>query len=233
MRPDAVLLDVGGVFHLPDHDTIKGALQRAGHDADPSRFDRAHYAGAGRFPPDYEGELPWNDMWRAYLDAYVSEVGVPPELAAEAIEHLEAEFSTAAIWRRPVPGSVDGLHELDQTGVPIGVVSNADGDVGARLRDQSLLQVGPGPGVRVATIIDSGMVGVTKPDPRIFHLALVAMDVPAERTWYVGDMPAIDVVGARAAGIRPLLIDPYGFNRGLDCDKVASLAEVAALVRRA
>ena len=44
-------------------------------------------------------------------------------------------------------------------------------------------------------------------------------------------MPAIDVVGARAAGIRPLVIDPYGFHTGRDYDTVASLRDVATLLR--
>ncbi len=225
-----MLLDAGGIFHLPDHDVIVGALRRVGFDCERRRLDRAHYAGAARFGPDYEGELRWRDMWTAYLDAYVAELEVTDELRAEAKEHLESEFSTAAIWRRVIPGSTEGLRVLAATGVRLGVVSNADGDVGARLRDQEVLQLGPGPGVEVETVIDSGQVGVMKPDPRIFEMALLALDLPAERVWYVGDMPAIDVVGARRAGIRPLLMDPHRFNAHLDVDRVRSLADVAVLV---
>jgi hypothetical protein len=44
-------------------------------------------------------------------------------------------------------------------------------------------------------------------------------------------MPGIDVVGARAAGIEPLVIDPYGFHRGHDYETVASLRVVAARLR--
>lgn len=231
--PDAVLLDAGGVFHLPDHDVMWGALRRVGFECERRRLDRAHYAGAARFPPDYDGELPWREMWNAYLDAYLAELHVTEDARPEAKEHLQSEFATAAVWRRVIPGSADGLRSLASTGVALGVVSNADGDVGARLRDQEILQLGPGPGVEVATVIDSGQVGVMKPDPRIFEMALLALDVPAERVWYVGDMPAIDVVGARAAGIRPLLMDPYRFNAHLDVDRVKSLGDVAETVERA
>ena len=80
-------------------------------------------------------------------------------------------------------------------------------------------------------VIDSGEVGVVKPDPRIFTIALDALGIRPDQAWYVGDMPAIDVTGARAAGIRPLVIDPYGFHTGRDYDTVASLRDVATLLR--
>ena len=83
-----------------------------------------------------------------------------------------------------------------------------------------MLQVGPGIGVEVECVIDSGAVGVSKPDPRIFQIALDAIGVAAADAWYVGDMPGIDVVGARAAGLWPIVMDPFGFQRGADYARV-------------
>ena len=51
--------------------------------------------------------------------------------------------------------------------------------------------------------------------------------------WYVGDMPGIDVVGARNAGLWPVLIDPYEFHLDADCDRVDTLVELAELVTAA
>ncbi len=227
----AVLLDVGGVFHLPDHDHLIGAFARAGVAIDPGLLDRAHYAGAARFTLAYDGDLDWKTMWGAYLDAYTRACEVPDDRRDDVLEHLRAEFAVAALWSRVIPGSREALRALADTGTTLGVVSNADGSVAARLAEQEVLQVGPGPGVPVATIIDSGAVGVQKPDPRIFHLALDALDVRPEHALYVGDMPAIDVVGARKAGIRPVVMDPFGFQADLDCDRVATLTEVGAFLR--
>ncbi len=112
----------------------------------------------------------------------------------------------------------------------LGVVSNADGVMATRLRELEILQVGPGPGVEVGCVIDSGAVGVMKPDPRIFELALTALGVDAADSWYIGDMPAFDVVGARRAGLRPFVLDPLGIHRDADYDSVASLTELAARV---
>ncbi len=83
-------------------------------------------------------------------------------------------------------------------------------------------------GVPVECVIDSGEVGVQKPDPRIFRIALDAMGIEARQAWYVGDMPGIDVVGARAAGLHPIVMDPFGLHGGADYATVGTLAEVAS-----
>ena len=134
------------------------------------------------------------------------------------------------LWIQELPGARDGLRALAATGVRLGVVSNADGLIGSRLAEAGILQVGPGVGVEVECLVDSGAVGVMKPDPRIFHIALEAMDLTPESVWYVGDMAGIDVVGARAAGLRPFLMDPYGLNPDADHDRIGSLTELADLI---
>jgi putative hydrolase of the HAD superfamily len=76
------------------------------------------------------------------------------------------------------------------------------------------------------------VVGYEKPDPRIFHVALDKLGVAPERAVHVGDTACADIDGARAAGVRPLHLDPYGFcpRPAGDHEHVGSLAEVAALV---
>ena len=229
-RPQAVLLDVGGILHHPDHQRIRDALVRGGFSAGPIDFDRAHYAGAIAFTRR-DVDVSWRMYWRRYLDAYVDVCGVPVELRPEVHRHLDSEFAVAALWSRIIPGSAEGLRALAATGVRLGVVSNADGTVQERLAEQGLLQVGPGPGVVVECVIDSGAVGVSKPDPRIFRIALEAMQLAPDEAWYVGDTPAIDVEGARAGGLMPIVMDPYGLQEGADYARVRSLSELAALLQ--
>jgi putative hydrolase of the HAD superfamily len=223
-----VLLDVGGVFLVPAHDRILGAFMRAGFTPPSEILDRAHYEGARSFPMD--DPLDWAPAWQCYLEGYVTACGVPDELRADVHEHLDSEFADAALWMRELPGARDGLAALKDAGLRIGIVSNADGLIGQRLAEQGVLQVGPGLGVEVECVIDSGAVGVMKPDPRIFHLALDAMGLDADDAWYVGDMPGIDVVGARKAGLHPVLMDPYSLHLDDDYDRVASLEELAAII---
>jgi FMN phosphatase YigB (HAD superfamily) len=221
------------VFLLPEHDRIAGAFARAEHPVAVGALDHAHYAGAQRFGDDLDAEADWAGCWRAYLEGYAEFSGVPPDRLEEVHRHLDSEFADAALWCREAPGCREGLAALAATGVRLGIVSNADGMIGERLREREILQVGPGLGVAVDCVIDSGAVGVMKPDPRIFQLALDAMDVDAADGWYVGDMPGIDVVGARRAGLRPFVIDPLGLHTDADYDRVASLPELARRVDEA
>lgn len=227
---DAVLLDVGGVFLLPDHERMVAALARSGFDVDRSRLDQAHYAGVSALTTFTEGD---REVWAAFNRAYARQCGVPEDRVEEAVEHLLNEFATGAVWSRVVPGSVEALGELAALGVRLAIVSNADGKAEDRLLEHRICQVGTGPGVEVDTVLDSEVVGVAKPDPKIFEIALDRLRVAPADAIHVGDTPGADVDGARAAGVRPVLIDPYDLHSALDVERVRSLAEVVELVASA
>lgn len=227
--PKAVLLDVGGIFFVPLHDRILGAFARAGLSPPAEILDRAHYSGACAFPT-HDAELDWAKSWAAYLDGYMTTCDTPDDLRAEVHQHLDSEFADAALWMRELPGARDGLRELADTGVRLGIISNADGLIAQRLAEAEILQVGPGMGVAVECVIDSGAVGVSKPDPRIFQIAVDAMAIDAGDAWYVGDMPGIDIVGARGGGMHAVVMDPFEFHLDADYSRVASLSELASIV---
>lgn len=230
--PKAVLLDAGGVLLLPSHDRILGAFTRSGTPHVPSArdIDDAHYRAATTFTTDLDVERNWAASWSMYLRHYVEACGTPSDWVDEVHVHVDSEFADAALWSKPIPGTVDGLRALAAAGVRLGVVSNADGLIGQRLAHLEILQIGPGLGVEVDTVIDSGAVGIMKPDARIFAMALDALGIDAPDAWYIGDMPAIDVVGARRAGLRPFVMDPLGLHRDHDYDAVANLAELAGRI---
>ena len=83
------------------------------------------------------------------------------------------------------------------------------------------------PEVRI--IVDSGVIGVRKPDPAIFAPALEALGTGADRTLYVGDTVHADVRGARAAGMAVVQIDPYDDHDGFDHDRIVDLVALAEL----
>lgn len=230
-EPSAVLLDVGGVFLLPSHAHIRSALSRVDHAViDDSAIDRAHYVAARVFPMDLDSGENMAPYWSDYLDSYARALDVDGDLVEEAIEHLRNEYVTGGLWSHVVAGSPQGLRELVDTGVPVGIVSNSDGTIEARLEEMGILQVGPGPGVEVRCLVDSGHVGIEKPDPRIFDHAFDVLDVDRSNVWYVGDTPAFDIVGAQRAGLRPILMDPFGVNGDFGVPCVKSLADVAEMV---
>jgi len=71
---------------------------------------------------------------------------------------------------------------------------------------------------------------VAKPDPAIFRLALEALRVAPEATIHVGDTPAADVAGALAAGVRPVLVDPYDLHPDAECTRVTGLDGIVELL---
>jgi putative hydrolase of the HAD superfamily len=133
----------------------------------------------------------------------------------------------AYTWRWPLYDSVEALRKLHQRNVPIGVVSNASGQIEDILSRSAVCQVGEGTGVPVRIVIDSHVVGVSKPDARIFDFGLAAFtEFDRSRIAYVGDSVTMDVGGARNAGLVPVLLDPYDDHAGADFYRVKSLLEL-------
>jgi putative hydrolase of the HAD superfamily len=77
-------------------------------------------------------------------------------------------------------------------------------------------------------ILDAFGAGSTKSDPRIFHLAAAA--AAGRPAWHVGDSYPGDIVGARAAGLRPVLLDRTASHNGADCPRISDLRELLDLV---
>jgi putative hydrolase of the HAD superfamily len=102
-----------------------------------------------------------------------------------------------------------------------------------QLADHRICTSDGGATAQVAVVVDSEVVGVEKPDPAIFGIALDALSLPPDECLYVGDTVHFDVNGARAAGLRPVHLDPYRLCPHSDHPHLGSLAELAqALVPR-
>ncbi len=221
-RFDAVLFDAGGVLVLPDPGVLGPLLAYYGGSEDPADHRRAHYTGMKAKSDADAGETEWAD----YNAAYVEAIGITAGFADEAAEVLSRTRS-AWLWREPIVESRDALARLAGAGVPIGVVSNAAGQI-EQVLARSVCQVGEGPHPEVRCVVDSTVVGVAKPDPSIFDHALPFFGgVAVDRIAYVGDSVTMDVGAASAAGLHPLLIDPYGLYDDPPFETVRSVAALA------
>jgi FMN phosphatase YigB (HAD superfamily) len=220
---EAILFDAGGVLVYPDPEVLAPTLHYYGASAEHVLYFRAHYAGMAAKSRAGRGEADWDE----YNFEYVRTVGVP------AHNHDEAAFvlsrtRNAHIWRAPINDSVRALRELNAAGMPIGVVSNASGQIQEILHRSGVCQVGSGDLAQVRCVVDSHIVGVAKPDPKIFDYAFPHFEgIERSRIAYVGDSVTMDVGGATAAGLIPVLIDP--FNDAADLfggRRIASLLEL-------
>jgi putative hydrolase of the HAD superfamily len=211
---EAIFLDVGGVFILPNHQEMVAALAAGGFDVNPQRLDEAHHRGIAAWDAAGEGAPGPGDVagdrWIHYTFAYLRTAGVPEADLPAAAAASQVAFRSPTLWSRRVEDSVAALPAIVAIGLPVVVVSNADGRVEELLRETGICQVGPGPLPAVAAVVDSTVVGIEKPHPGIFEIALSAAGVEPGRAVHVGDSVRADVVGARAAGVNPVHLDPYG-----------------------
>jgi len=223
---DAVFFDAGGVLVLPDPTVLAPLLETYGGSTRIDDHRRAHYAGMAAKSRAAASESDWD----SYNLAYVTAVGVDAELRLMAASLLD-RTRTAEPWRWPIPESMAALAELAALGVPMSVVSNASGQIEWVLEHMGICQRGAGSGVSMRTIVDSHVVGVAKPDPAIFTFAIEHHpETVPERILYVGDSVVMDVGGAMAAGLHPVLVDPFDDHVGADFARIASLGELPAML---
>jgi putative hydrolase of the HAD superfamily len=224
-RFDAFLFDAGGVLVVPDPVAIGMVLEPFGVAASAGSLVRGHYAGMRA--QDAHGSI--HDDWDRYLRTVLACAGVAPRDLAGALDALLTIWSPH-LWRFPLASSVAALRRLHDAGVPLGVVSNASGQIEGTLATQGVCQVGAGAGIPVSVIVDSHVVGVAKPDPAIFGFALEVLGVPAGRVAYVGDSVRNDVAGAAAAGLVPLHLDPFDDHPDAPHERVRSLHDLLAFL---
>ena len=106
----------------------------------------------------------------------------------------------------------------------LAVISNSDGGIQDAIAAAGIADC-------FECIIDSAHVGVEKPDPAIFRAGLDAMQIQPGESVYVGDVYAIDVLGARSVGMRAILIDPFAVCDHQDCPRISTLSELPDLLR--
>ena len=75
-------------------------------------------------------------------------------------------------------------------------------------------------------MVDSALAGVEKPDPRLFHAALDALDGLPDEALYVGDLYDVEVVGARAAGMDAILLGSPPAEGAAPCRTIPSIEEL-------
>lgn len=121
------------------------------------------------------------------------------------------------------PDAEPTLSWLSEAGFVMALVSNAPPDTAKVVEDLGLRKYIP-------HIVISGIVGYSKPHPEIFRIALRQAGVEPEQTLHVGDLYESDVVGARNAGIKGILLDREGTAAGLDCPIITTLADLRSFL---
>lgn len=172
----------------------------------------------------------WSDrgrilaMWRNYYSTALRAAGVEADDAQlkEWADEIIRAFEDPGLWQ-PYPDVPGTLAELRHRGFRQGVISDWTGPLEKILAAHGLLD-------HLDFVLTSGELGVAKPNPHFFELALRQAGVSPGQAIHVGDTYWTDVLGARVAGIQPILIDRKGTNPPADCPVITSLAELLVLL---
>ena len=140
--------------------------------------------------------------------------------------HWDTCFPRSVVARAGLAETLSALHAW---GIHLGIVTN--GEVPFQAPKIQQLAIGQ----YLSTVVISEAVQVQKPDPRIFAHALAALGCAAVHTWFVGDHPINDVLGAAAVGLRPIWltgVQPWPPEHPAPPWQIAALGELVTMAPR-
>jgi putative hydrolase of the HAD superfamily len=222
---ETVFLDAGGVLLYPNWWRVSDALAAHGVTLSPDALIKAD--PPARRELDDQGVIGGTtDESRGWLffDLVLAHAGVPrSDATGAALAELHRYHTASNLWEYVPEYVVPVLERLRARQLRLIVVSNANGTLLKHMDRLDLTR-------RFDCVLDSADEGVEKPDPRFFEIALARSGARKETTIHVGDLYHVDVVGARRAGLRGVLLDEANLRPDADCPRVGSLDELAAQI---
>ena len=167
---------------------------------------------------------PSDEFWLDYNRFILQELGIDSGEQQRLAHSIQAAFQQHKWSSSLFPETREALHELRRQNYRIGVISNNTDRFPQELAEQQLADF-------FESITYSGELGLEKPDPAIFHLAMQRMGSGGNDAVHVGDSYEKDVVGARAAGITPILIDREGRYPEADCLRITDLRDLPSVLQ--
>ncbi len=224
---ETVLFDAGGVLVDLDYAYVRRLIGRLQDPPEVAALSRSEARARLEIEKRVKEGGRVGEAWRDYFHSILGENGVPAEAQSGIIDTLWEAHQRHGLWGVAIPGSVDVVKELRSKGYRVGVVSNAEGRVERDLGNAGYEGL-------FETVVDSHLVGVEKPDKRIFEIALERMDgTRPETTVFIGDVPSVDVAGARNAGLAPILLDRHDLYADVQAPRLASTKDLPLLLDEA
>jgi putative hydrolase of the HAD superfamily len=205
-----LLFDAGGTLVFPDEELLARTVASEGCVLEPERFYEAHFRLVYRYdvylretsaPLPLSGTVP---PPRKYFMSLLTCAGAPEEIAERVVDRLVSRHKETSLWTFTKPWVTETLAHLRREGIRMSVISNSDGRVHQQLEACGITPY-------LEAVFDSGIVGIEKPDPELFHHALKELGLAPADALYVGDIYNVDVLGANRAGVGAVHLDP------LDC----------------
>jgi len=199
----AVLFDVDFTLFRPGPELGPEGYRRLGErhglELEPARYEQARAGAISALQGDRD-LVHDEEVWIAFTERIIRGMGGNADAARECATDMVREWErheNFTLYADALPA----LDDLRRRGLKIGLISNGQRDLEEFARHH---------GLEVDVIVGSKDHGRIKPDPSIFVAALTALEVEAQETAMVGDSYEDDIEGARALGIRAILLDRDG-----------------------
>jgi len=229
----AIFFDAGNTLLYPRHEVLVEDLVTQGYTATEEDFFATERLAKRKldewlWPQIRQGVVPRTVdqyYWGEYLNALMGQLKVPePERIKSKLRVIDG-FRQISLWSRIMPETRPYLEALRQRGYYMGVISNSVGTIESQLTQLELVQY-------FQTVLDSAIVGVEKPNPGIFQLALERAQVRPDEAIFIGDTNATDVGGAELSGLHGVLIDRVGAYPDAKAPRITSLPELDTILER-
>ncbi len=210
-------------YHFLDEEGFPTAPEQR---LEGERWVNAYWAESEELKQDLALYGPWKDnrkFWenhaRRHLKALGSVDGRLEALALRVTERMRDEYESIDCVN---PGVPPVLQALRMAGLKLAIVSNRSQPYDDLVEELDLTRY-------FDFILAAGEIGAYKPDPAVFLHAAERAGLSVDQAVYVGDNYFADVVGARAAGMQPVLYDPKALYPEADCVVVRDIAHLEPL----
>lgn len=188
------------------------------------KVDQYFYQENARSPITRRSPAERDEVFGRYEVMLLREAGIEVAPAVALAIVRQAMKSVASPRFVLYPDVLPTMEALKKLGLVIGLISNIQIDI---MPVCAALGLAP----YLDFSITSQEAGADKPDPAIFRAALKKGKVDAADTVYVGDQYSTDVVGARGAGLKPVLLDRHSRHADIsDCPRITTLGELLGLL---
>jgi putative hydrolase of the HAD superfamily len=222
IMPQAILFDLD--------ETLTDRTQSITHYAERFQCDFMNHLAsttvstiaAAMLTANVRGYYPREEVWRDFSQR-LSWRTVPD--VSRLRTHWDTCFPLSVVARA---GLVETLSVLHARGIHLGIVTNGE----VQFQEPKIKQLSIGR--YLSTVVISEAVQVQKPDPRIFAHALAEIGCTALRTWFVGDHPINNVLGAAAVGLRPIWltgVQPWPPEHPAPTWQIAALSELVTMAQ--
>ena len=162
--------------------------------------------------------------FKLWFSQWMLQAGVRSEDLPGLLLGIQKRHAEKHLWSMPEPDVPQILIDLRDAQYKLGIISNSDGSVGPLLEEFGF-------DTYFECILDSGVIGIEKPDARIFLMDLEKMHSSPEESLYVGDHVLFDIKAAQSVGMQAVLIDPFDVVSDSPAPKIQRLSQLKSILQ--